>query len=136
MKRSFFAAVIFGSLLCSASCDRVEYIKINGQELYRFTNVYIATIDNIVEEPPYVIETEGTYICSEIYRVQWNDRALVATQYPEKSPVHRYFILLPRDTVVLTGNDIKLGPLTQRQRDSVLLLHKIDTVGMEAIDFN
>ncbi len=136
MKRSFFVAVIFEGLLCCTSCDRTEYIKINGQELYQITDAYIATIDNFVGQPPYLIETKGAYVCSEIYRVQWSDRALIATQYPAKSPVHRYFILLPRDTVVLTGNDIKLGPLTQRQRDSVLCVHKIDTTRMEAIDFN
>ena len=134
MKRSFFVAAIFAILLFSISCDRIEYIKINGENLYQITDEYFPTIENL--EPPHLLEMiEGGLVGSEIYRVQWNDRTLIATQYPDKNTIHNYFIILPKDSV-LTGHDVKLGPLTQRQRDSVISVHRIDTAGMQVIDFN
>lgn len=134
MKQVFSVNIIWGILLFCTSCDRVENIKINDQYLYRFTDAYFPTIEDL--EPPHLLEIKGGgFVCSEIYRVQWNDRTLIATQYPDKNTIHNYFIILPKDSV-LTGHDVKLGPLTRRQRDSVISVHRIDTAGMQVIDFN
>ncbi len=155
MKRSFFVAAIFAILLFSISCDRIEYIKINGENLYQITDEYFPTIENL--EPPHLLRIDRTeLIGSEIYRVQWNNRAMIATQYPAKNSIHHYYVVLPnafglpgspelrrggkrcmemKDSV-LTGDDVVLGPLTQRQRDSVISVHRIDTAGMQVIDFN
>lgn len=155
MKRSFFVAAIFAILLFLTSCVRIENIKINDEDLYQITDEYLPFPDKL--EPPHLLRIDRTeLIGSEIYRVQWNNRAMIATQYPAKNSIHHYYVVLPnayglpgspelrrggkrcmemRDSV-LTGHDVVLGPLTRRQRDSVISVHRIDTAGMQVIDFN
>ena len=132
MKRIlFFTGCI---ALFSTSCMRIEHICIDGEALYRITDEYFPSLEEI--EPPHLLEMKGGGVVgSEIYRVQWNNHAIIATQYSKKETVHNYYMIIPKDSV-LTGHDVQLGPLTERQRDSVLRSRHIDTIGMQVIDFN
>ena len=127
--------VLSCALVLCVSCERHERLAMKGTDEYQVTNEYLPLPDKL--EPPYLYNI-GWLLLGEIYHIEWNDRAIIATRHPAKEPFHEYYVIYARDSI-LTGSsrtDIVSGPLTERQRDSVLSLYRIDLSGMKTLDFN